>query len=103
MVDSWKVAKAPAATDARLITLDKVKNLGYEWGLRGVSEEGRIKAEDTPTWLYNENYEYWTISQYNDSASCVWLVINDGRITGSGVYYDDTVVRPVIVIPKSVL
>ena len=31
VVDAWKTAKAPAAAEARLITIDEVSSLGYEW------------------------------------------------------------------------
>ena len=66
-VDAWKTAKAPAATEARLIQYDEFANLGYEWGVYNVSNEGYVPSESTPNWVYNSNYYYWTMSQYQDS------------------------------------
>ena len=102
-VDAWKVAKAPAATEARLITLDELKdNLGYELIDNG-SAQLWSPTDSTPNWVYNSNYWYWTMSPYNDSASRVWGVNDDGSLGDGEVYYDGNVVRPVITISKSEL
>ena len=103
-VDAWKTAKAPMATEARLITFDQLKdNLGYE-----LIDNGSVQlwspTDSTPSWVYNSNYWYWTMSQYQDSSSRVWIVSGDGNLNGdyvSGFGYG--VVRPVIVLSKSVL
>ena len=105
VVDAWKTAKAPAATEARLITFDELKdNLGYELIDNG-SAQVWLPADSTPSWVYNSNYSYWTMSQYNDLASAVWIVISGGNLTSSSVYstggYNYRVVRPVITISKS--
>ena len=103
VVDAWKTAKAPAATEARLITTDDVsENLGYEWFDNG-SVALWQKTENTPSWVYNSNYYYWTMSQYNDTASYVWRVGNDGVLGGISVNDYGSVVRPVITISKSAL
>ena len=99
-VDAWKTAQAPAASEARLITIDDLKdNLGYVLDTSATSE-AYIPSSTTPSWVYNSNYEYWTMSQYQDSTSNVWGVHNDGRLNGYDVsnYY---VVRPVITLSKS--
>ena len=104
-VDAWKAAKAPAATEARLITIDEVSSLGYEWYDNG-SPAFWQKTENTPTWVYNSNYWYWTMSPYTNSASSVWDVGRNGSLRYYGVYGDDFrvgVVRPVIVLSKSEL
>ena len=110
VVDAWKTAKAPLALEARLIKYDEVAYLGYEWGIYNVSNEGYVKGENTPSWVYNSNYWYWTISQYNDSLSYVWSIGSSGEVGSASVsilfanegnYYG--VVRPVIVLPKSAL
>ena len=105
VVDAWKTAKAPAATEARLITLNEVVSLGFEWGQTcPTCDNGWIKTDNTPTWVYNSNYWYWTSSQYTDSFSFVWGVDGGGGLdydsVGNGTY---GVVRPVIVLPKSAL
>ena len=104
VVDAWKTAKAPAATEARLITIDEVTSLGYEWKQTcPTCGEGWVKTDDVPTWVYNSNYWYWTSTRYNDSPSDVWSVDVSGALSGN--YVDSTggygVVRPVITISKS--
>ena len=100
-VDAWKVVKAPAASEARLITIDEVSSLGYEWKQTcPTCGEGWAKTDDVPTWLYNSNYWYWTMSQYQDSVSDVWFVGNGGSLGCNGVS-SGSVVRPVITISKS--
>ena len=100
VVDAWKIVKAPAANEARLITIDEVKNLGYEWYDNG-SVAFWTKTENTPTWVYNSNYWYWTMSQLEDSASSVWRVRNDGSLDHDTVINSNNVVRPVITLSKS--
>ena len=101
-VDAWKAAKAPAATEARLITKNElIDNLGYVLKENATSEE-YIPSGSTPSWVYNSNYWYWTMSPYTDSASRVWGVNDDVRLDDSDVgNYGGGVVRPVIVLSKS--
>ena len=102
-VDAWKAAKAPAATEARLITKNElIDNLGYVLKENATSEE-YIPSGSTPSWVYNSNYWYWTMSPYTDSASSVWDVYTDGGLGGNGVNDDGDVVRPVIVLSKSLI
>ena len=107
VVDAWKIAKAPAATEARLIKIDEVTSLGYEWKQPcPTCSEDWVKTDNVPTWLYNSNYYCWTMSQYNDSSSHVWRVYKSGELGGASVrsdYYSYFVVRPVIIISKSEL
>ena len=102
-VDAWKVAQASAASEARLIKYSEVKELGYELD-KSATTETYIPSEQTPSWVYNSNYWYWTMSQYQDSASDVWRVLVDGSLSrhhfNNGEY---GVVRPVITISKSAL
>ena len=102
VVDAWAAAKAPAASEARLITINEVVSLGYD---NTCIEEGRCEpSANVPTWLYNSNYCYWTMSQYNGSASYVWIVGDGGSLYGNGVYSNGIrVVRPVITLSKSSL
>ena len=100
VVDAWKttaVASGDTAT-ARLITYDELlDNLGYEDynnGTIGPSLNG-----DTPSWVYNSNYSYWTMSQYRDSSD-VWHVYDTGRLS-SYVPSNSNMVRPVLELSKS--
>ena len=99
-VDAWKADKAPSASKARLITIDEVSSLGYEWYDNGSAAFWK-KTDSTPNWVYNSNYNYWTMSQYNDVASTVWYVdannVYDSHVSGAYA------VRPVITLLKSEL
>ena len=99
VVDAWKnsaVASRDTAT-ARLISHDDlVNNLGYENRVDTINPSSN---GTTPTWVYNSNYWYWTMSQYGDSSG-VWDVNNDGELGNSGVS-SSRMVRPVLVLSKS--
>ena len=99
-VDAWKAAQAPQATDARLITISEASSFGYEYVEQGTSKEYN-KTEATPSWLYNSNYYYWTMSPTDDSSSYVWYVNSDGNIHYTNVGSPSGVLRPVIVLSKS--
>ena len=103
VVDAWKAAKAPAATEARLITYEELlNNLGYENNFTctgGCYYSGSL--ENVPNWVYNSNFWYWTMSPNNDSASNVWYVYYDGSLYSKRVGNHSYVVRPVITISKS--
>jgi len=102
VVDAWKTAKAPAATEARLITYDElIDNLGYD---PTISIGGNPRRNDNvPTWVYNSNYFYWTSSPRDGSSSDVWIVYSDGGLRNGASLDFSGVVRPVITISKSVL
>ena len=101
-VDAWKQAQAPAASEARLITIDDLKdNLGYVLDTSATSE-AYIPSSSTPSWVYNSNYDYWAMSQYQDSTSDVWDVYNDGTLFNIDVDHG-YLVRPVITLSKSSL
>ena len=107
VVDAWKTAKAPAATEARLITVDDLmNNLGYELQQEctGSCYQVGKKSDNTPAWVYNSNYWYWTSSPYSDSSSDVWSVFDNGGLGSGDVnHYNFGVVRPVITISKSLV
>ena len=97
-VDAWTSAQAPEASDARLITLEDLKSLGY-------SDDSCIqsgycsKSAEAPSWLHINSW-YWTSSPY-DSSSIVWSVFNVGSLGHNNVRSNSGVVRPVITLSKS--
>ena len=107
VVDVWSNSKLKSSDlkedktgySARLITYNElIDNLGY-----GDNGQGTIKMSqngETPSWIYNSNYWYWTMSKYEDSTSDVWFVINGGSVYSTSVG-DNGSVRPVITIKKS--
>ena len=105
VVDAWKNSKAPAASEARLLNIDDLENnLQYEWGIYEVSSEGWIPSDNTPNWVYNSNYGYWTMVQVSDSMIYMWRINQSGYLQYNTLYLEDYgVVRPVIVLPKSAL
>ena len=104
VVDAWKntaVASGDTAT-ARLISLDElVDNLGYEYDDYNPTQKYYRRTENTPAWVYNSNYWYWTMSQYEDSSG-VWFVDGDGggRLAIASLS-NSRMVRPVLELNKS--
>ncbi len=79
VVDTWKNAQAAQALDARIINMDYlIDNLGYSWNI--TSAGNPAVNDDVPSWVYNSNYYYWTMSQYRDLSPHVWIVGNDGTL-----------------------
>ena len=111
VVDAWVLDKLKASDlkedktgySARLITLDDLAdNLGY--GDNGYGTIEMSKNGETPSWVYNSNYWYWTMSQYEDSTSNVWHESSNGEVNyGESVSYYGGIVRPVITIKKSAI
>ena len=107
VVDAWKTAQAPNATNARLITIDDLTdNLGMELNKTNPSTYRITVTEDTPTWVMGENYFYWTMTTNTDKTADVWHVDpRSDALVGSGAVqdYHYTAVRPVITLSKSAL
>jgi len=117
VVDAWKTAQAFQATVARLITVDELINdFNYEYSEVNNAPK-YIPSENTPTWIYNSNYSYWTMTPYIEVNSNPDYMNNvadvsyyEGEIAGSmcnagcnGYCLPSETVRPVIVLPKSAL
>ena len=101
VVDAWKIAQVPSASEARLMKYEEFENLGYVEENVTPSDIGLVKTENTLSWVYSNNYYYWTMSPYNDSTSHVWFVYYDGNLDYDGVSVNyGRVVRPVITISK---
>ena len=112
VVDAWKIAQAPGASLARLITLDDLTdNLGMEFYQSEPTRLQLVKSEDTPMWVFGENYYYWTSSADTDKNNYVWTVfslptdLSTEYLNSYPVYNNFNgfggVVRPVITINKS--
>ena len=114
VLDLWAVDKLrlDEVEEVRLITIEEIKNnFGYEWGMPSTGDEAWVPSESTPSWVYNINYSYWTSSSYEYSMYSVW-VVGEQLSHGDVIYHDNDgynhgtdryVVRPVIVLSKSVL
>ena len=109
VVDAWAADKFQASDlkddetgySVRLLTFDElVDNLGYT--IIDGDTWYSPSAENTPNWVYNSNYYYWTMSQYEDSTSRLWRVYGSGHVYTGDVYGND-VVRPVVTLLKSAL
>ena len=110
VVDAWALDKLKASDlkedktgySVRLITLDDlVDNLGYT--IVDVTTHYAPTADVTPSWVYNSNYWYYTMSQREDSTYRVWYVDNGGGMYNALVCYYEGSVRPVITIKKSAI
>ena len=116
VVDAWTNAKLTASDlkedslgyKARLLTIEELtNNFGYE----NADEFDRFapSTEDTPLWLYNSRYEYWTMSESDFSTTYVYYVGDTGFISRERVNYyyasfrEALVVRPVITLSKDAI
>ena len=103
VVDKWAegAVKSGDTATARLITFDELlPNLGYDWSITsdGLGETPEAN-ENVPTWVYNINYYYWTMTPKADSSS-VWCVNYIGILDNNGVS-SSYMVRPVLELSKS--
>ena len=106
VVDAWKIAQAPEAIEARLISFEDLSaNLGYNESAKQCTGVCWYNTpDDAPTWLYNSNYSYWTMSLFVDSGRNIWCVNSDGSVNDTQVLFGPKyVVRPVITLKKSAL
>ena len=104
VVDAWKAAQAPNATNARLITLDDLTdNLGMELNKTNPTSYQINVTEDTPTWVMGENYWYWTMTTNTDKTADVWSVgtRSGAGVTSNNVRHHNAAVRPVITLSKT--
>ncbi len=106
VVDAWKTAKAPLASEARLISKDEYQedciNEQYH------STPSSIDTRYIPQfdWMFNNDYNYWTNTSYADSSANLWGVSSDGylkKFSVSSYYGLFGVVRPVITLKKTIL
>ncbi len=113
VVDVWATNKLPVELktvdgySARLIKLEELILLHYRWVSSGIYYAG----DDTPQWLHNSNFGYWTMSSYEgDQASYLtdvkttvyYVDYGAGDLSTRFIYtsYDKMSVRPVINIYK---
>ena len=113
IVDSWANAKVQdGLQEARLITKEEIDNYfayeeydaypcGESCGI--VEKRQRINAD----WMYDSKYYYWTMSIKDNLTNTIWNVTEYGGLGDMNLYYGSfypgQVVRPVIVLDKSVL
>ena len=110
VIDAWAADKFKSIDlkeyetgySARLITQDElINNLGYEYFNNG-SLERYISTKNTPEWIYNVSYPYWTMSQYNDSVSDIFILWREGYLAKYNINTDGSI-RPVVTLYKSAL
>ena len=103
VVDAWVIDKVPKGLEeARLIKIDEIETISKEvTGCGGHCIETKDFAKYE--WMYNSNYKYWTMTLSSDSSYNVNSVDFDGSFDARPILYSDSVVRPVIVLDKSVL
>lgn len=94
---------------SRLLTIDDLKNsLGYQYIEKGTSMVYK-STESTPQWLYDVDYDYYTMSPNEDSDSSVWAFFGNnsmGELISFSVGKSTnnvSSVRPVITLKKTAL
>ena len=103
VVDAWKdtAVDSEDTAIARLVMFDELlPGLGYDWSITsaGAGLYPDIN-ENVPSWVYNSNYWYWTMSPKADS-SCVWYVMSTGLLHNTNPS-NSHVVRPVLELSKT--
>lgn len=105
VVDIWvrNYTKFSDVVEARLINEDDLfYNLGYDWKITSQNVgEYPVVNENVPDWLYDINYSYWTMYIKKDLPYVFDIAING--MLGHGITYNQNVIRPVIVLKRSVL
>ena len=86
---------------ARLATKVELQPIG--WPSCTLDSVSCPKETDTPSWLYDSNYWYWTMSPPTNSSSDVWYVANGGYLYNIRVSNYYGAVRPVINVYKSAI
>lgn len=108
VVDAWATDKVGSKLqEARLLTLDDMMDdLGIEMNRTNPTSYQIVQTEDTPQWVFGENYYYWTMTPNTDKDIDVWNVNNrsSGYVRSNYVHnYYDRAVRPVITVKKTAL
>ena len=75
-----------------------MNNLGYEQD-SSISSKRIPNVSNTPNWVYDSNYWYWTMSYCEDSHK-MWFVHYDGNMYNDG-RSNNNMVRPVLELNKS--
>ena len=105
VVDAWAIDKVPKGLEeARLIKIDEIETESKE--VDGCGGCGAVFVHQDFAkyeWMHNSNHIYWTMTSSSDSTYNVKTVYSDGSLEQRDVYYSGSVVRPVIVLSKSVL
>ena len=107
VVDAWAADKTDESDlifddigyKARLISYEDLTNyLGY----KNKNENTIFPSSDgnTPNWVYDDNYQYWTMSPYRDSTRHVWGISTNGNFNDFEGQAMIIAIRPVITLKK---
>ena len=110
IVDSWQESNIDSndLKLTRLITYEDLESLDYEWitsELYGNVRARLTKTDATPGWIYNDNFNYWTMKLYENYG--VDVIQSDGNLRyffgggNSRVYEYGSTVRPVVELYKN--
>ena len=104
VVDAWAQEKTNSneIMEIRLLKSEDLENLDYVWGQVTPSDMGYVPSNGNQS-LVRIDYNYWTMSKYEDSNTYVFMMTGNGMLVDVGVDYNYCVVRPVIVLKKSAL
>ena len=100
VVDAWAFDKIKNNyIKSRIATVEEISNLGYEFFDNGSLIEWRV-TENTPNWVYSENYSFWLQSPFNDSNENLYCVSTSGYLIRSWIASFQPAVRPVVELYK---
>ena len=71
---------------------------------RNQNRQKQVNTETTPSFVYNENYRYWTMSQYSSNYDVVYFVDENAYLGSYGTVSSKSgTVRPVIHLYKTAI
>ena len=109
IIDSWKNTNLidRDINEVRLLTLDELlQDFKYEektLSCGGACTYIIYESNYIPDWLYNNSFEYWTMSKRDSVMYGVWYINNVGNIRLGTVDQSNLVLRPVVELYKSAL
>ena len=105
VIDNWSKNSIikEKLKQARLITKDEYESNCEEVYYIDDSGDEKARLEPQYEWLYNNQYEYWTMSVSNDSNDTVLGISSSGNFFDAVEVYktDRNVVRPVVELYKN--
>lgn len=109
VIDAWAKDKVSnGLQDVRLIKYGElIDELGFKLKNSGTGYEPSLTK--TPSWLYDVDYHYWTMSLYDDRYVYRWTLGgdycggNNAGLCAVPTYENNYLVRPVVTISKSAI
>ena len=98
VIDNWVNSNLSNVFRARLITKDEYELMTTIETYETPTEPGR-RTFPMYNWMYNNDYKYWTMTPEDDSSTVLFIVNQDGFLSGGYVGDFRYAVRPHVLRP----